>query len=88
MAAKKNSLIQGFTAADEFGTIIIIIIIIIHYHHYHHYHSYYQDNAYEETANYGKAAFWDDRYANDLEPFEWYYPYAIFKVSSLSLLSY
>lgn len=39
------------------------------------------DNAYEETANYGKAAFWDDRYSNEIEPFEWYYPYAYFKSS-------
>lgn len=37
------------------------------------------DNTYSDAGQYGKVQFWDDRFANDPEPFEWYYPYAYFR---------
>ena len=32
-----------------------------------------------EMAQYGKSDYWDSRYANDTEPFEWYQHWAGFK---------
>ena len=37
------------------------------------------DQRYSDRAQYGKVRFWDERYLQDLEPFEWYYPYSTFK---------
>ena len=41
----------------------------------------YQDfySAYSDCAQYGKANFWDERYIREIEPFEWYYPYEVFR---------
>lgn len=41
----------------------------------------YQDynSAYSDGAQYGKANFWDERYLSETEPFEWYYPYEVFR---------
>ena len=41
------------------------------------------DSAYADVAQYGCTFFWDDRYLNDTEPFEWYYPYQYFRQSIL-----
>ena len=37
------------------------------------------DNAYRNVADYGRMQFWDDKYLQDTEPFEWYYPYQYFR---------
>lgn len=37
------------------------------------------DNAYRNVAEYGRMQFWDDKYLNDTEPFEWYHPYQFFR---------
>lgn len=37
------------------------------------------DNQYSDVAQYGKVQFWDDRYAGEAEPFEWYYGYEFFR---------
>lgn len=37
------------------------------------------DTQYSDVAQYGRVQFWDERYAKETEPFEWYYPYANFK---------
>lgn len=36
------------------------------------------ENQYSDVCNYNRIHFWDKRYSEDLEPFEWYYPYAQF----------
>ena len=33
------------------------------------------DNEVPDVAQYGRVAFWDDRYLDESEPFEWYHPY-------------
>lgn len=37
------------------------------------------DNTYSDVAQYGKISFWDDYYAKEMEPFEWYYGYLCYK---------
>lgn len=37
------------------------------------------DNVISEVAQYGRVQFWDARYAEEIEPFEWYYPYNYFR---------
>lgn len=37
------------------------------------------ENQYSDQCNYNRIHFWDQRYLEDQEPFEWYYPYAQFK---------
>lgn len=37
------------------------------------------DNVISEVAQYGRVQFWDARYAEETEPFEWYYPYSYFR---------
>lgn len=37
------------------------------------------DNAISDAAQYGRPEFWDERYAKESEPFEWYYGYEYFK---------
>lgn len=37
------------------------------------------DDVTSDAANYGHIQFWDLRYANEHEPFEWYYGYSHFK---------
>lgn len=37
------------------------------------------DNQYSDCAQYGRIQFWDDRYAKETEPFEWYYGYEYFR---------
>ena len=37
------------------------------------------DNLYSDAARYSAVQFWDERYASDPEPFEWYYGYDFFK---------
>lgn len=37
------------------------------------------DDAVSDAAQYGKPHFWDYRYANEHEPFEWYYDYSAFR---------
>jgi hypothetical protein len=33
------------------------------------------DNHVPDVAQYGRVAFWDDRYVEESEPFEWYHGY-------------
>lgn len=44
------------------------------------------DNSYSDVAQYGRIQFWDERYANEAEDFEWYYPYEYFRDSILDNL--
>eukprot|EP01038_Epipyxis_sp_PR26KG_P014093 gene14093-18912_t len=37
------------------------------------------DDVTSDNAQYGRVQFWDHRYANEFEPFEWYYGYEYFK---------
>lgn len=37
------------------------------------------DDVVSDHAQYGRVQFWDMRYANEHEPFEWYYPYDYFR---------
>lgn len=37
------------------------------------------ENQYSDECNYNRIHFWDQRYLEDQEPFEWYYPYEQFK---------
>lgn len=39
------------------------------------------DVQYTDEAQYGRIQFWDDRYAKEPEPFEWYYGYSQFKAT-------
>jgi EEF1A lysine methyltransferase 4 len=41
------------------------------------------DHTYSDAAQYGRIQFWDDRYADESEPFEWYYPYQYFRQTIL-----
>mmetsp|Transcript_18028 Transcript_18028/g.30167 ORF Transcript_18028/g.30167 Transcript_18028/m.30167 type:complete len:278 (-) Transcript_18028:278-1111(-) len=36
------------------------------------------ENQYSDVCNYNRIHFWDQRYLDDLEPFEWFYPYEQF----------
>lgn len=36
------------------------------------------ENQYSDVCNYNRIHFWDQRYLDDQEPFEWYYPYEQF----------
>jgi SAM-dependent methyltransferase len=37
------------------------------------------DDIISDHAQYGRIQYWDMRYANEHEPFEWYYPYEYFR---------
>lgn len=37
------------------------------------------DNAYSDGAQYGRVNFWDSYFAEETEPFEWYFDYYVFK---------
>jgi SAM-dependent methyltransferase len=37
------------------------------------------DNTYSDSAQYGQVQFWDAKYIDDPEPFEWYYGYDYFR---------
>ena len=45
------------------------------------------DHAYSDCAQYGRVSFWDEMYANETEPFEWYYPYHCFRAQIRKVLS-
>lgn len=44
------------------------------------------DDILSDVAQYGKVQFWDMRYAEEHEPFEWYFPYITVKGLINSLL--
>lgn len=46
------------------------------------------DNAYTDCAQYSKVSFWDETYAAETEPFEWYYPYDKFRAVIRSKLQF
>ena len=39
------------------------------------------DSTYSDVASYGRVQFWDQRYMDYPEPFDWYYEYAMFQDS-------
>ena len=44
------------------------------------------DNIIPEVAQYGRIQFWDDRYLNEPEPFEWFHPYEYYRDSILDAI--
>ncbi len=46
------------------------------------------DNLVPDVAQYGRVQFWDQRYIQESEPFEWYYPFEYFKGAVLDNIAF